>query len=270
MTVNPIRKLVRSFSACRAKLLNPFWEAWYWYISSLDKGGEVTFLNYGYADSNKLELKKEDEDNRYSIQLYNHMADSISLEGLDIMEVGCGRGGGASYIARYLNSKSVKGIDLCKKSIDFCKEHYHIEGLSFYHGNALSLPFMDNSFHVVINVESSHRYSDMERFLGEVYRVLRPGGYFLFADLRDEELIESLKKQLDNCRLKTIKEELITANIIKALALANEKKIDLIERLVPRLLHGLTKEFAGTKKTALYKSFMKGKKEYLHYILRKD
>lgn len=270
MPVNPVRKFRKSFFVCRAKLLNPFWEVWYWYINSLDKDGEVIFLNYGYADDNKLELKKEDENNRYSIQFYHHIANSIRLEGLDILEVGCGRGGGASYIARYLAPKSVKAIDLCKKSIDFCKKHYHVKGLSFCHGNALSLPFMDNNFNVVINVESSHRYSDMERFLGEVYRVLRPGGYFLFADLRDEELIESLRKQLDNCRLKIIKEEIITPNVIKALVLANEKKMGLIERLVPRFLHGLTKEFAGTKETALYKSFMKGKKEYLHYILQKD
>ncbi len=270
MPGNPVRKFGRSFFACRAKLLNPFWEAWYGYISSLDKDAEVVFLNYGYADHNKLELKSEDENNRYSIQLYDHIAHFIRCEGLDILEVGCGRGGGASYIARYLAPKSVIGIDLCSKSIDFCKKHYHVKGLSFCHGNALSLPFPDNSFNAVINVESSHRYSDMERFLGEVYRVLRPGGYFLFADLRDEELIETLRKQLEYCRLKIIKEESITPNVIKALVLANEKKMDLIERLVPRLLHGLTKEFAGTKETALHRSFMKGKKEYLHYILQKD
>ncbi|MFC1576285.1 class I SAM-dependent methyltransferase [Candidatus Omnitrophota bacterium] len=268
--MNSVRKFWSIFLACRAKLLNPFWEAWYWYISNRDKDGEVIFLNYGYADHNKLELKKEDESNRYSIQLYNHIADSTRLESLDVLEVGCGRGGGASYMARYLAPKSVKAIDLCKKSIDFCKRYYAIEGLSFCSGDALNLPFMDNNFNVVINVESSHRYSDMERFLGEVYRVLKPGGYFLFADLRDKELIESLKKQLDSCRLKIIKEEIITSNVIKALALTNEKKIDLIERLVPKLFHGLTKEFAGTKETALYKSFIKGKKEYLHYILQKD
>ncbi len=270
MPANPVKKFETSFLSCRARLLNPFWEVWYRYISSLDRDGELTFLNYGYANNNKLELKKEDENNRYSIQLYHHIANSIGLEGLDILEVGCGRGGGASYMARYSAPKSVKGIDLCRKSIDFCNEHYHVKGLSFCHGNALSLPFADNSFNAAINIESSHRYSDMERFLGEVYRVLRPGGYFLFADLRDEELIESLRKQLDNCRLKVIKEETITPNVIKALVLANEKKMDLIERLVPRLLHGLAKEFAGTKETALYKSFMKGKKEYLHYVLRKD
>jgi ubiquinone/menaquinone biosynthesis C-methylase UbiE len=230
----------------------------------------ITFLNYGYSGDDKLELKKEDENNRYSIQLYDHIVDSINLDGLDVLEVSCGRGGGASYVARYLAPRSVKSIDLCKKSIDFCKKHYHVEGLSFYHGNALSLPFMDNNFNAVINVEAFHRYSDMERFLKEVYRVLRPGGYFLFADLRDEELIEPLKKQLANYKLKIIKEEIITPNVVKALVLDSEKKIDLIERLAPRFLQGLTKEFAGIKDTALYKSFMEGKKEYLHYILKKD
>ena len=254
----------------RAKLLNPIWKIWYWYISSLDKDGEVIFLNYGYADNKKLELKKEDENNRYSIQLYNHIVASIRLEGLDILEVGCGRGGGASYIARYFSPKSVMGIDLCKKSIDFCNKHYSVKGLSFCYGDALNLPCTDNNFDVVINMESSHRYSDMERFLKEVYRVLKPRGYFLFADLRDKESIGSLREQLNNSRLKVIKEETITPCVIKALDLDHKRRIDLIKRLVPKFLHKLTKEFAGTKETVLYESFVGRKKEYLHYILQKD
>jgi ubiquinone/menaquinone biosynthesis C-methylase UbiE len=269
MTMGPVRKFRRAFIACRARMLGCFWKAWYWYISKLDKGGEVTFLNYGYANHNKLPLKKEDESNRQSIQLYNHIAGSVNLEGSDVLEVGCGRGGGASYVARYLSPKSMKGMDLCKKSIDFCRKHYDVANLSFCWGNALNLPFADSSFNAVINVESSHRYSNMERFLKEVYRVLRPGGYLLFADLRDEELVEPLKKQMDKCPLKVVKKETITPNVIKALFSTHEKKMELIERLVPRLLRGPVREFAGTKETALHKSFIKGKKEYLHYVLKK-
>ena len=265
-SINASKKDMR---VTRARLLNPFWKVFYWYISSLDRDGEVIFLNYGYADDKKLELKKEDENNRYSIQLYNHIVASIGLEGLDILEVGCGRGGGTFYIARYFAPKSVMGMDLCEKSIDFCRKHYSVKGLSFCYGNALNLPYMDNNLDAVVNVESSHRYSNMERFLREVYRVLKPGGYFLFADLRDKESIESLRGQLNNSRLKIIKEEIITPNVIKALVLDNERRIDLIKKLVPKFLHRLIKEFAGTKETALYESFVTRKKEYLHYVLRK-
>ncbi len=269
MPSNPISKFRKGFTACRARLLDGFWRVWYWYIGKLDRGGELTFLNYGYADHNKLPLKKKDEGNRQSIQLYNHVAGAVDLEGFDVLEIGCGRGGGASYVARYLSPKSLKGMDLCKKSVDFCKKHYDIANLSFCWGNALNLPFADKSFNAVINVESSHRYSDMDKFLKEVYRVLRPGGYLLFADLRDREQIEPLKRQIDKCPLELVKKETITPNVIKALLLTHEKKMELIKRLVPGFLHGPVREFAGTKETALYKSFMTGKKEYLHCVLEK-
>lgn len=254
----------------KAKLLNPIWKIWYSYISSLDRKGEVTFLNYGYADDKNLAFKKEDEINRYSAQLYHHVVGSVKLEGLDVLEVGCGRGGGASYIAGYFAPKSVMGLDLCEKSIDFCRKHYSAKGLSFCQGNALNLPFAENNFDAVVNVESSHRYSDMGKFLREVHRVLKPGGYFLFADLRDRESIKTLKDQLNNSKMKVIKEEIITPNVIKALELDQERRIDLIDRLVPKIFHRLTKEFAGTRETGLYKSFLTNKKEYLCYVLQKN
>jgi ubiquinone/menaquinone biosynthesis C-methylase UbiE len=55
--------------------------------------------------------------------------------------------------------------------------------MDFVHGDAQSLPFADESFDVVINIEASHGYPDFPRFLAEVARVLRPGGRFLYADV---------------------------------------------------------------------------------------
>ena len=51
-------------------------------------------------------------------------------------------------------------------------------------GNAESLPFPDESFDAVINVEASHAYPHFDRFLPELTRVLRPRGHFLYADFR--------------------------------------------------------------------------------------
>ena len=50
-------------------------------------------------------------------------------------------------------------------------------------GDAENLPFDDASFDVVTNLESSHTYPDIRAFLGQVRRVLRPGGWFLHTDL---------------------------------------------------------------------------------------
>jgi cyclopropane fatty-acyl-phospholipid synthase-like methyltransferase len=41
-----------------------------------------------------------------------------------ILEVGCGRGGGLSYISRYLNPKEVYGVDFSDNQVIFCKNTY--------------------------------------------------------------------------------------------------------------------------------------------------
>src|SRR5437016_10678551 len=70
------------------------------------------------------------------------------------------------------------GIDLSDKAVDFCNQNYAIDALSFRQGDAENLPLSDASVDVVVNLESSHCYGSMDRFLSEVYRVLRPGGIF--------------------------------------------------------------------------------------------
>ena len=73
----------------------------YQYLASLDATGKVKLMNYGYASANgKIPLQSQDEPDRYSLQLYHHVASAINLAGLDVLEVGSGRGGGASYIMR--------------------------------------------------------------------------------------------------------------------------------------------------------------------------
>ncbi|QDU31359.1 Phthiotriol/phenolphthiotriol dimycocerosates methyltransferase [Anatilimnocola aggregata] len=58
-----------------------------------------------------------------------------------------------------------------------------MEGLSFVVGDAENLPFEDDTFDAVVNVESSHCYRSDPAFLAQVRRVLRTGGHVLFADL---------------------------------------------------------------------------------------
>ena len=46
----------------------------------------------------------------------------------------------------------------------------------------------------VIDADASYTYRDFERFFGEVARVLRPGGHFLYADFRNRDGIPAWRQ----------------------------------------------------------------------------
>src|SRR5258708_1151198 len=110
-------------------------KSWYETLVVLDRQRGITFMNYGYSglhnSTREMSVKGGEQGNRYWIQVYHHVAGAIDLSGKDVVEVGSGRGGGASYIARYLRPRSMKGIDFSKNAIEFCRQHYAVDGLSF-------------------------------------------------------------------------------------------------------------------------------------------
>ncbi len=250
------------------------WRMWYQYLAANDGDADLLFMNYGFANLNanakKLSLTDSDEKYRFCIQLYRHVASAVNLRGKDVLEVGCGRGGGSSYIMSHLEPKSMTGVDFSEKAIDFCHRYYSMEGLSFFHGDAETLPFEDNTFCVVVNVESSHCYGYMERFLREVYRVLRPNGHFLFADFRSREELFSLREQLNGSGLRLLREEVITPNVLKALELNHENKLAMIQRKAPRLLRKSLESFTGAKGSRIYEGLRSGEIEYLNYVLQRN
>jgi SAM-dependent methyltransferase len=263
--------VVKLFYSRAARQL--FTNAWYSLLSSLDRDAAIRFLNYGYASLNgeQVALQAADEPDRYAIQLYHHVASGSAIEGKDVLEVGSGRGGGASYIARYLRPKSYTGLDICKPAIRFSTARYaDQDNLAFRVGNALSLPFADQSFDVVVNVESAQHYGDMGRFLDEVHRVLRPGGAFLMACFEDRSKDVYPREALAQSRLRLVREDDITANVARALELDGARRTALADEIVPRLLLGVSHEFAGIPGTQLHTSFADGTCPYYCFACRKD
>ncbi|MDN4985196.1 MULTISPECIES: class I SAM-dependent methyltransferase [unclassified Bradyrhizobium] len=269
---NPIHQaVVKLFYSRAARHL--FTNAWYSLLSSLDQDAAIRFLNYGYASLNgeQVALQAVDEPDRYAIQLYHHTVSGAAIEGKDVLEVGCGRGGGASYIARYLHPRSYTGLDICKPAIRFNKARYaDQDNLAFQVGNALSLPFADERFDVVVNVESAQHYGDMGRFLDEVHRVLRPGGVFLMACFEDRSKDVYPRESLAKSRLRLTCEDDITANVARALELDGARRTALADEIVPRVLLGVSHEFAGIPGTQLHASFADGTCPYYCFTCRKD
>jgi ubiquinone/menaquinone biosynthesis C-methylase UbiE len=145
--------------------------------------GGINFRNHGYSPSSKFILE-EDFLVKNQISLYLNMFEGIETEEKSILEVGCGPGGGSSAILKYLKIKSIDACDINSLNIEHCKKN-HSNLINFKLSDAQNLDYEDNSFDIVINMESSHLYYSPKRFYSEVIRVLKPGGVFLYADCGD-------------------------------------------------------------------------------------
>lgn len=231
------------------------------------------FMNYGYAPAApggnaeavvaRLELDEVDEPDRLSIQLYRRAIGQAEVQGGDVLEVGSGRGGGASYVARYLQPRSMTGLDYSRAAVALCSQSRAVPGLSFVHGDALAMPFADDSFDVVINIESSHCYASMETFLAEVHRVLRPGGIFCWVDFRGQAGAKVVRRQLAQSPLAVVAQDDITEGVLGALRLDDARKVAFIEASFPRVLHGPLNRFAATSRSSTFERFENGQLRYL-------
>lgn len=262
-----------AFSRMPSRLRGFVYKHFYQFMAGTIHRQDWKFMNYGYApladQGSQIDLEEKDEENRLYIQLYDHLASSLDLAGLDVVEVGCGRGGGAEFIARYLNPSQMIGVDLSKNVIEFCSQVYDQDALSFQTGDAQDLPFESESVDVLINVESSHCYGSMAAFLSEVYRVLRWGGTFLLADFRRAEVMDDLRSTLLGSGLSLVKERDITPNILRAMDLDHPRRTSFIKDTVPRPLTGLAHQFAGTNGTTINKRLRLGETVYFSFVMRK-
>jgi len=253
-------------------LKSPIERVLYEGLSALDREADMVFMNYGWAGTDEdadVPLLPEDETNRYCIQLYHRVASAIDLAGLDVLEVGCGRGGGASFVMRYLQTRTLTGLDRARRAISFCQGHYDTPGLTFVRGDAEALEFGEATFDAVINVESSHCYGAMDRFLAGVRRVLKPGGHLLYADVREQSAVPTLRRQFGEAGLAVVEEESLSGAVLRALELDNERKRALIQKKVPRLLRPAFDQFAAMEGTeSVYETLRRGHKQYLRFVLQ--
>ncbi len=124
-----------------------------------------------------------------------------------LLDVGCGIGGSSLYLANKFSAE-VTGITLSAVQASRAKERAIDFGLEdkaqFQVANALSMPFADNSFDLVWSLESGEHMPDKAKFLAECYRVLKPGGKFIFATWCHRET--SVMGELTTAEIRHLKE----------------------------------------------------------------
>lgn len=239
-------------------------------------------MNYGFLpmdDSSKrllqfINLQPEDKNEEFFSNLYHIIISDVqdSITGSNILEIGAGRGGGASFVTRYFNPGKYIGLDYSEAVVKLSNSrHKKVDRLAFQHGNAESIPFPDDSFDIVLNVESSHCYANITKFILEAYRVLKPHGYFLIADFRSNESMNELHQSLKVVQWReSIKAYDITANVFSALDAYDTIRREIIKNATSfHFLRKFIGEFAGVSGGKIYESFRERFTSYHRFVCRK-
>ena len=233
-----------------------------------------TQMNYGYAEGaargHTIPLQAHEEHERYCHQLYFRAVKGVDMSGKDIVEVSCGRGGGAAFIHRNLAPRTTTGIDNAAAAIKFCRRVHRAPRLRFLQGEAEDLPLFEESADALINVEASFCYGDPKTFFSEVYRVLRPGGHFLYTDLHNPEGIDGLTVSLQALGFEVVHADDITSNVSLALELDSERRAKGVRSNTPWLLRHAMRAFAGTPGSRIPTQLANGRLRYYCFTLRKQ
>jgi ubiquinone/menaquinone biosynthesis C-methylase UbiE len=236
---------------------------------------EWQFMNYGYvpnANEKPIELPEDPKLQKYSLQMYHYLATKTTIEGMQVLEIGSGRGGGAKYIASSLKPSFYTGLDLAQSAVDLANKIHQVPNLKFIQGSAESIPFPDNSVDVVMNVESCHGYGSVPQFLSEVKRVLKPNGYLLLVDFRSggKKNMDALRDQIKQTGLQIIEEENISKNVLTAIEAEDESKKARIESLIPKKWQKLFGDFAGVVGSKFYNTLKSEDRFYHRFVVRKS
>ena len=250
------------------------WRWWYGRLAKRYTAGDWTFMNYGFmppAGEPPLVLAPEDEPDRLCIQLYHRVASATDLAGKEVLEVGSGRGGGASFVARYHRPARITGADFSPQAVALCQpRHASVANLTFVVGDAETLPFPDASFDAVINVESSHCYGRVDRFFAEAARVLRPGGWFLYTDFRAATDVPAWHAALAVPAWERVDFEDITTAAAAAMQADDARKRKHIAEFIPPAFQHLFGEFAGLAGGQMHEGFRSRQMLYHRFAFQKN
>jgi len=231
------------------------------------------FMNYGYVPNDNeapVSLPDDPKIQKYPMQMYHYLAAKADIRGKHVLEVGSGRGGGARYVAGSFQPATYTGMDIAQSAVDLASRIHLLPNLRFIRGSAESIPLADNSIDTVLNVESCHAYGSVDKFLSEVKRVLKPGGYLLLVDFRDVKNMELLRHQLKNSGLEVLEDENIAPNVVKAMEAEDEVKRARIKKLFPPKWQDLFGEFAGVVGSRIHMNLKTGARQYYRFVLRKS
>ncbi len=110
----------------------------------------------------------------------------------DVLELGCGIGAVSAFLAEHY-AMNVTGTDYDPQQIEIARSlHGQSDTLRFSIEDGSDLSFDDANFDLVLSQNVFHHIPAWDRAVGEIWRVLRRGGYFIWLDLAFPRIVTKL------------------------------------------------------------------------------
>ena len=123
---------------------------------------------------------------RYEEMFYNlfHYIPN-ELQPQQILDLGCGTGNLTAATLHYYPDASIHALDLSAEILNECRQRFIQHKNVFYHQQDFSeLNFAPETFDLIISSIAIHHIPDEAKagLYAQVYRLLKPGGIFVWAD----------------------------------------------------------------------------------------
>ncbi|KAF6141712.1 hypothetical protein GIB67_027890 [Kingdonia uniflora] len=161
-----------------------------------------------------------------------------------IVDVGCGIGGPAIYLAKKYGAKCI-GIDITPYNVQRGREISNAQGLgdkvTFQVGDALQLPFPNGKFDLVWSSECGIHLPDKTKFVSELVRIAAPGATIILIDSCHRDLANEESLKLDEeeffLKNKSLLPEWVSCaqyvNMFKSNLIKDIKSVDWSEHVAP-------------------------------------
>lgn len=141
---------------------------------------EAETFRFDYEDSHTVEGRGELRTGTRDLAALRLERCLDAIEGAtgDLLEIGCGAGRYTRAFLHYRPDLTVSGCDISHIALNEARAADATGRIDYRTGDALALPYEDNSFDIVVLFDVFEHVTDVGKAADEVARVLRPGGVF--------------------------------------------------------------------------------------------
>ena len=138
----------------------------------------------------------------YDEHIYRYIFAASLTESKVVLDVACGTGYGAGYMAEK-GAGQVVGADMSMAAVDYAWERFGENNKArFVCADAIRLPFADNAFDFVVSFETIEHIRQYRKFLAECRRVLKEDGSLICSTPNRRIFSPNLAKPINTFHVK--------------------------------------------------------------------